>query len=84
MRKNELGALQNMLAKRQVTLLAVLSETPRWILESVYAVVAIGIAYPVFHFLLRVGWINRFFTLATFTHYYRRYHEPETTLKDLG
>jgi len=41
------------------------------------------ILYPLLHFLLGVGWINRFFTLITPTHYYRRYHEPEATLKEL-
>jgi len=68
----------------RVPALAFLSGTPRWALESVYAVVALGLAYPIFHFLLKIAWVNRFFTLATLTHYYRRYHEPETTLKDLG
>lgn len=58
--------------------LAFLSGTPRLVLESVYVIVALGILYPLLHFLLEVGWINRFFTLVTPTHYYRRYHEPET------
>ena len=56
---------------------------PGWVLESVYSIVAIGLAYPLLHPLLKTRWINRLFTLATLTHYYRRYHEPETTLKDL-
>ena len=51
---------------------------------AVNAVLALGLVYPILHPLLKIGWINRFFTLATFTHYYRRYHEPETTLRDLG
>jgi ferredoxin len=68
----------------RVPVLALLGKTPRWVLESVNAVLALGLAYPILHVLLRIGWINRFFTLATFTHYYRRYHEPETTLRDLG
>ncbi|HEC34063.1 MAG TPA: (4Fe-4S)-binding protein [Chloroflexi bacterium] len=63
--------------------LAFLSGTPRWVLESVYALVALGLLYPLLHFLLGVGWINRFFTFITPTHYYRRYHEPEATLKEL-
>jgi len=33
--------------------------------------------------LLRVPLINRLFTVTTLTHYYRRYHEPDTTLNDL-
>ncbi len=75
-------ALLTWLAAR-VPALAFLSGIPRWALESVYAVVALGLAYPIFHFLLKIAWVNRFFTLTTLTHYYRRYHEPETRLKDL-
>ena len=52
-------------------------------LESIYAVVALGVAYPIVHVLLWTPWINRFLTLVTPTHYYRRYHEPGTTLADL-
>jgi Pyruvate/2-oxoacid:ferredoxin oxidoreductase delta subunit len=67
----------------RVPVLVFLSWAPGWVLVSVYAIVAIGLAYPVFHLLLRIGWVNRFFTRATLTHYYRRYREPETTLKHL-
>ena len=67
----------------RVPVLAFLSWTPGWVVESVNATIAIGLVYPIFHLLLRIGWVNRFFTHATLTHYYRRYHEPETTLKDL-
>jgi hypothetical protein len=63
--------------------LAFLAGIPHWVLESIYAVVALGVAYPIVHLLLRTPWINRFLTLATPTHYYRRYHEPGTGLKDL-
>ena len=68
----------------RVPVLALLSKTPRWVLQSVNAVLAVALVYPVLHLLLKIGWINRFFTLSTLTHYYRRYHEPETMLKDLG
>lgn len=67
----------------RVPLLAFLSWTPGWVVESINALIAIGLTYPIFYLLLRIGWVNRFFTHATLTHYYRRYHEPETTLKDL-
>jgi len=63
--------------------LAFLSGTPRWALESLYAVAALGLAYPLFHRLLQIAWANRLFTLTTPTHYYRRYHEPDTALKEL-
>jgi ferredoxin len=68
----------------RIPVLALLSRMPGWVVESVDALVVIGLGYPVFHLLLRIGWINRFFTHATLTHYYRRYHEPGTTIKDLG
>lgn len=67
----------------RVPVLAFLNWTPGWVVESVNAIITIGLVYPIFHLLLRIGWVNRFFTHATLTHYYRRYHEPETTLKDL-
>ena len=67
----------------RVPVLAFLALIPSWVVGSVNAIVVIGLAYPVFHLLLRIRWVNRFFTHATLTHYYRRYHEPETTLKDL-
>jgi ferredoxin len=63
--------------------LALLESVPLWLLESVYAVAALGLIYPLFYLLLRVPWINRFFSRATFTYYYRRYHEPGTTFKEL-
>ena len=63
--------------------LAFLDGTPRWMLESVYAVAVLGLAYPLLHLALRIRWVNRFLSLITPTHYYRRYHEPETALKDL-
>ena len=67
----------------RVPIFAFLSAMPDRVLEWVNLLAAIGLVYPVFHFLLRIGWANRFFTLATLTHYYRRYHEPGTTLEDL-
>jgi len=56
----------------------------RLLLEYVYALTAMWVAYALFSLLLRVKWVNRFFTVTTLTHYYRRYHEPGTSLKDLG
>jgi ferredoxin len=60
----------------RVPLLAPLSRTPHWLLFWGSAVFAIGPLYWLFHLLLRVKWVNRFFSCATLTHYYRRYHEP--------
>jgi ubiquinone/menaquinone biosynthesis C-methylase UbiE/formate hydrogenlyase subunit 6/NADH:ubiquinone oxidoreductase subunit I len=67
----------------RATVLAVLDAIPRWAFESIYAIAVLALAYPLLHLLLRVPWINAFFTRTTPTHYYRRYHAPETTLKDL-
>lgn len=77
-----LTALLGWLAAR-APLLAFLNGTPRRVLEWFYPVIALGLAYPLFHLALQIPWVNRFFTLATLTHYYRRYHEPGTKLKDL-
>jgi Pyruvate/2-oxoacid:ferredoxin oxidoreductase delta subunit len=67
----------------RIPLLAFLSYLPEWILESANAVLVLALVYPLFHLLLGIRDINCFFTRATLTHYYRRYHEPETSLKDL-
>ena len=63
--------------------LSFLGSVPTWLLETVYAVGGLGLLYPAFYLLLRVRWINRFFAVTTFTHIYRRYHEPGTAFRDL-
>ena len=67
----------------RVPVLAIVTLVPDWVIVSVNAIVLLGLVYPVFHRALRIGRVNRFFTHATLTHYYRRYHEPETTPNDL-
>lgn len=64
-------------------LLGLFSHRPRVVLDSIYVLVALGLGYPILHFLQGLPRVNRFLTLATLTHYYRRYHEPGTALKDL-
>ena len=39
--------------------------------------------YALFHFLLGMRWFNRLITMLTPTHYYSRYHEPDTDLKNM-
>jgi ferredoxin len=56
---------------------------PRLALDYVYALVAMTLAYALFSLALRVPWVNRLFTCTTLTHYYRRYHEPDTALNDM-
>jgi len=53
------------------------------LLQYVYMLGALFLAYLVFHRLVRVTLLNKIFTYATLTHYYRRYHEPGTKLKDM-
>ena len=54
-----------------------------WIVNSVYLYPAYIIAYFIFFNLIRLKPINTLFTYTTLTHFFRRYHEPETSLKDL-
>lgn len=53
------------------------------LIDAIYIYPAIIFAYFVFYYLLRVKWINKFFTYTTFTRLFKRYHEPETTLSHL-
>ena len=39
--------------------------------------------YALFHLLLGLRWFNRLITMLTPTHYYKRYHEPDTDLKKI-
>ncbi len=48
---------------------------------SVY--IAICLAYYGFHYLIRFKFINKIFMYTTFTHLYKRYHEPGTRIDQL-
>ena len=50
--------------------------------EVIYIIPAIIISYWIFWLLIRIPLANTLFTYTTFTKYFRRYHEPETRLKD--
>jgi ferredoxin len=63
--------------------LAFLSTIPDWIVEWGNGMLALLFLSPAFYGVLRIPWMNTFFTYATLTHYYRRYREPKTTLKTL-
>jgi ferredoxin len=54
-----------------------------WLVGAVYLYPAYIFAYFIFFHLIRIKAINTLFTFTTLTHYYRRYHEPETPLKCL-
>jgi ferredoxin len=49
----------------------------------VYALLALLVTYAVVALAIRVSLVNKLFTFTTLVHYYRRYHEPDTSLKDL-
>jgi ferredoxin len=49
----------------------------------VYALLALLLVYAGFALAIRVRWLNTLFTCTTLVHYYRRYHEPDTDLRDL-
>lgn len=52
--------------------------------EYAFALLVIGLAYPVFWWLARIRAVNRLLTFTSFTHRFRRYHEPDVQLKDLA
>ena len=52
-------------------------------LLACYVPLSIYIAYWLFHYSISIPLINRLFTFTTLTHFYRRYHEPNTQLSDL-
>ncbi|MGB8952561.1 MAG: EFR1 family ferrodoxin [Candidatus Aminicenantales bacterium] len=51
--------------------------------NAVYYYPVILIAYFIFYKMLRWKPFNRLFTYTTFTHIFRRFHDPETGLNDL-
>ncbi|MCD4675890.1 MAG: EFR1 family ferrodoxin [Desulfobacula sp.] len=51
--------------------------------ETIYFLPAIFLSYWIFWLLLRVPLINSIFSVTTLTHYFTRFHDPETRLKDL-
>ena len=53
------------------------------ILNIFYLLPALLFSYWVFWYLIRLPAVNTIFTFTTFTHYYRRYHQPETELKHI-
>jgi ferredoxin len=54
-----------------------------WIVGAIYLYPAYIFAYFLFFHLIRLKPINTLFTYTTLTHFYPRYHEPETPLISL-
>ena len=48
-----------------------------------YILLSLYICYLLFTLLIRIPIINSVFTWTTFTRIWRRYHEPETTIKEI-
>ena len=48
-----------------------------------YAIACIFVLYILFHLLMRFRPLNWLFTRLTLTHYFRRYHEPSTSPRDI-
>lgn len=54
------------------------------LLEAFYFLPALFISYWIFWIIIRVPVINTFFSVTTLTHYFKRFHEPDTRLKDMA
>ena len=50
----------------------------------IYFLSAVFLSYWIFWYLIRLPVFNTLFSLTTLTHYYRRYHQPQTRLQDLA
>jgi ferredoxin len=55
----------------------------RLIIQYPYILLSTWLVYVVLIHLMRIPLINKLFTYSTLTHLYRRYHEPDTKLKDI-
>jgi ferredoxin len=54
-----------------------------WLIQYPYILLSIYLSYLLVSLLIRIPIINRAFTWTTFTRFWRRYHEPETRLRDI-
>jgi hypothetical protein len=54
------------------------------ILDAAYYYPVIIAAYFLFYHLIRWKPVNLLFTWTTFTHIFRRFHDPETKVSDLS
>lgn len=53
-------------------------------LDYIDFITALLLSYWAFWYLMRIPMFNTLFTYTTLTHYFRRYHQPETKLRHLG
>ncbi len=61
----------------------ILNSWIKGLVHFLYIYPAIFISYYLFYFLTRIPVINTIFTYTTLTHIFRRYHEPDTKLKEI-
>jgi Pyruvate/2-oxoacid:ferredoxin oxidoreductase delta subunit len=54
------------------------------IINYIGYLVKISFAYYLFSCFTRIPLVNTLFTYTTLTHFYRRYHEPDTKLEDMN
>lgn len=55
----------------------------KYVLDYNYMLLSLFIAYGILFWLIKIPLFNKLFTYTTLTHWYRRYHEPDTTPKDM-
>lgn len=53
------------------------------LIDYIYTLVSLFAAYLILSWFIRIPLLNRLCTYTTFTHLYRRYHEPDTALIDI-
>ncbi len=54
------------------------------LIQFAYIYPSLFISYFIFHYLIRIPFINTLFTYTTLTHIYKRYKEPGTKLKEIA
>jgi Pyruvate/2-oxoacid:ferredoxin oxidoreductase delta subunit len=59
------------------------SPMTHFLLQTGYVLGGLWALYALFHVLLGIRWFNRLITTITPTHYFKRYHEPDTDLKNV-
>lgn len=53
------------------------------LVEALYYIPALFLAYWIFWMLIRIPAVNTIFSVTTLTHYFKRFHDPETRVKFL-
>lgn len=53
------------------------------LVEALYYIPALFLSYWIFWMLIRIPVVNTIFSVTTLTHYFKRFHDPETRVKFL-